>query len=61
VFHADISVCNERIEQEQRLADAAPSDEAAMAHLQMIMLYKSQIMALSRRKARHSLELVRCR
>jgi hypothetical protein len=55
VLHTDIRVCNERIEQEQRLADAAPSGEAAMVHLQMVMLYKTQLTMLNRRRAMHDI------
>jgi hypothetical protein len=60
VFRADIRVCNERIEHEQRLADAAPSQEAAMVHLQMVMLYKSQLTMLNRRQGTHDLNTRSC-
>jgi hypothetical protein len=53
VFSTDIRVCSERIDHEQWLADAAPSHEAAMVHLQMVMLYKSQLTMLRRRQAAH--------
>jgi hypothetical protein len=56
VFRADIRVCSERIDHEQRLADAAPSHEAAMVHLQMAMLYKSQLTMLHRRQATHDFD-----
>jgi hypothetical protein len=60
VFRADIRECKKCIEQEQRLADAAPSGESAMVHLQMVMLYKSQLTMLDRRQATYELNSLPC-
>jgi hypothetical protein len=60
VFRTDIRVCNERIEQEQRLADSAPCHEVAMVHLQMVMLYKSQLTMLNRRQETYDLASFCC-
>jgi hypothetical protein len=61
MFHTDINVCNERMREEQNLANAAPSDEAAMVHLQMVMLFKSQLSMLNRRLVRQKLNSHSCR
>jgi hypothetical protein len=59
VFRADIVACNERIDHEQRLAAGAPSEEAAMVHLQMVMLFKSQLTMLHRKRAANGSTRVR--
>lgn len=50
MFKTDILVCSKRVDEEQRLADAAPSLEAGMVHLQMVMLYKAELAMFHRRQ-----------
>ena len=49
----DIKYCESRISEEERLARQAPSEEAGLGHLQLAMLYRSQLTALYRSLAVH--------
>ena len=42
----EILACSIKADEEQKLADAAPSLEAGMVHLQMAMLYKAELAML---------------
>jgi hypothetical protein len=46
----DILACSKKADEEQKLAEAAPSLEAGMVHLQMAMLYKAEVAMLYRQQ-----------
>jgi hypothetical protein len=48
VPQSDISYCQYRIAEEERLASLAPSQEAGHSHAQLAMLYRSHLTALYR-------------
>lgn len=50
MFENEILTCSKRADEEQRLADAAPSLQAGLIHSQMAMLYKAELAMLYRRK-----------
>lgn len=50
LMEANILHCRERLVEEERLAEEAPSTEAAMVHSQLAMLYRAQLDALKRQQ-----------
>lgn len=50
----DVRHCARMIAQERRLAQAAPSMEAAEVHHQMAMLYEAQLRVLTQRARSNS-------
>lgn len=50
MVQSDIDHCLSRIAEEERLAEKAPSGEAAQPHLQLVMLYRAQLKMLLRRQ-----------
>lgn len=55
-IHDDLIHCEYRIGEEEKLAEAASSPEAACLHQQMAMLYRSQRAALKVRLAQAASE-----
>ena len=53
MFEEEISACSQKADEQQKLADAAPSLEAGMVHSQMAMLYKAELAMLYRRQITH--------
>jgi hypothetical protein len=53
MYEDAIVACSKKVEEEQKLADAAPSLEAGMIHSQMAMLYKAELAMLYRRQRCH--------
>jgi hypothetical protein len=53
MFEDEILACSQKADDEQKLADAAPSLEAGMVHSQMAMLYKAELAMLYRRQRCH--------
>jgi hypothetical protein len=52
----EILACSKKADEEQKLADAAPSLEAGMVHMQMAMLYKAELAMLYRRQRSSQLQ-----
>jgi hypothetical protein len=57
MFEEEIVTCGRKVDEEQRLADSAPSLEAGMLHSQMAILYKAELSMLHRRRHIHEQSL----